>query len=167
MLWAVTSPQVPLRAAVAGLPPYVPGARVPVGAATFKLSSNENPFPPLLSVVAAIAAGAADVNRYPDMYATELTAAIAASFGVDPAAVVAGCGSVAVLGHVLAAVCEAGDDVVLPWRSFEAYPIAVALAGASATRVPLVDDGRLDLVAMAAAVTERTRVVLVCTPNNP
>jgi len=158
---------VPLRAAVAGLPPYVPGARVPVGAAAFKLSSNENPFPPLPSVVAAIVDGAADVNRYPDMYATELTEAIAASLGVKPASVVTGCGSVAVLGHVLAAVCGAGDDVVFGWRSFEAYPIAVALAGASATPVPVADDGRLDLVAMAAAVTERTRVVLVCTPNNP
>ena len=166
MLRTVSHTQVPLRAAVTELPPYVPGARVPVGAAAFKLSSNENPFPPLLSVVAAIVDGAADVNRYPDLNATELTESIAASLGVEPACVVAGCGSVAVLGHVLAAVCDAGDDVVFPWRSFEAYPIAVALAGASATRVPLAD-GRLDLVAMAAAVTERTRVVLVCTPNNP
>lgn len=166
MLRAVTHSHVPLRAAITQLPPYVPGARIPVGAAAFKLSSNENPFPPLLSVVAAIVDGAADVNRYPDMNAIELTESIAASLGVEPAWVVTGCGSVAVLGHVLAAVCDAGDDVVFPWRSFEAYPIAVALVGASATRVPLVD-GRLDLVAMAAAVTERTRVVLVCTPNNP
>ena len=159
--------QVPLRAAVAELPAYVPGARVPVGAAAFKLSSNENPYPPLPSVVAAIVDGACDVNRYPDMYATELTEAISASLGVVPESVVAGCGSVAVLGHVLAAVCEAGDDVVFPWRSFEAYPIAVALAGASSTPVAVTAAGRLDLVAMAAAVTKRTRVVLVCTPNNP
>ena len=167
MLRAVSRPQVPLRAAVGDLPVYVPGGRVPVGASAFKLSSNENPYSPLRSVIAAIADGAADVNRYPDMYATELTEAIAASLGVQPAAIVAGNGSVAVLGHVLAAVCEAGDDVVIPWRSFEAYPIFVALAGATAIAVPLADGGRLDLVAMAAAVTPRTRVVLVCTPNNP
>jgi len=167
MLRVVTPRQVPLRAAVADLPPYVPGARPPVGAAAFKLSSNENPYPPLPSVVAAIIDGASDINRYPDMYATELTAAIAESLDVAPESIVAGCGSVAVLGHVLSAVCGAGDDVVLPWRSFEAYPIAVALAGASATRVPLASGGRLDLAAMAAAVTKRTRVVLVCTPNNP
>lgn len=138
-----------------------------MGAAAFKLSSNENPFPPLSSVVAAIADGAMDVNRYPDMYATELTEAIAAHLDVNPAAVVTGCGSVAVLSHVLAAVCDAGDEVVFPWRSFEAYPIAVGVAGAQAVRVPLADGGRLDLPAMAAAVTPRTRVVLVCTPNNP
>lgn len=160
-------PRVPLRRALASLPPYVPGARVPVGAAAFKLSSNENPNPPLPSVVAAIIDGAADINRYPDMYATDLTEAIAASLDVDPSSVVAGCGSVAVLGHVLTAFCEPGDEVVIPWRSFEAYPIAVSLAGAVEVRVPLAEGGRLDLPAMAAAVTERTKVVLVCTPNNP
>jgi len=165
MLAAVS--RVPLRRALADLPPYVPGARAAVGAAAYKLSSNENPFPPLPSVVAAIVDGAADANRYPDMFATELTEAIAHRLGVVPESVVAGTGSVAVLGHVLTAVCEAGDEVVLPWRSFEAYPIAVTLAHAQQVRVPVRADGRLDLPAMAAAVTDRTRVVLVCTPNNP
>lgn len=158
---------VPLRPALASLPPYVPGARVPVGAAAYKLSSNENPFPPLPSVVASIADGAVDVNRYPDMYATDLVEAVAGHLGVQPGQVVAGCGSVAVLGHVLAAFCDAGDEVVHPWRSFEAYPIAVTLAGATGVPVPVRADGRLDLPALAAAVTDRTRVVLVCTPNNP
>lgn len=158
---------VPLRPALATLPPYVPGARVPVGAAAYKLSSNENPYPPLPSVVAAVADGAVDVNRYPDMYASELTEAVAAHLRVAPDQVVAGCGSVAVLGHVLAAFCDAGDEVVHPWRSFEAYPIMVTLAGATGVPVPVGADGRLDLPAMAAAVTGRTRVVLVCTPNNP
>lgn len=165
MLGAVT--RVPTRKALADLPPYVPGARVPVGAAAFKLSSNENPFPPLPSVMAAIADASVDVNRYPDMYATELVEAVAAHLSVGPDEVVTGSGSVAVLGHVLAAVCEPGDEVVFAWRSFEAYPISVAVVGASGVRVPVTVDGRLDLPAMAAAVTPRTRVVLVCTPNNP
>ncbi|WP_129339886.1 histidinol-phosphate transaminase [Cellulomonas endophytica] len=159
--------RVPLRRALSELPPYVPGARVPVGAAAFKLSSNENPFPPLPSVVAAVVDAAADLNRYPDMYATDLVEALAEHHGVRPDQVVAGCGSVAVLEHVLDAVCETGDEVVLPWRSFEAYPIAVRLAGAVPVPVPLAPGARLDLPAMAAAVTPRTRVVLVCTPNNP
>ncbi len=165
MLVAVS--HVPLRRALAELPPYVPGARAAVGAAAYKLSSNENPYPPLPAVMAAIADASVDVNRYPDMYATELVSTIASRLGVADECVVAGCGSVAVLEHVLAAVCEAGDEVVMPWRSFEAYPITVALAGAVGVRVPVLDDGRLDLEAMAAAVTARTRVVLVCTPNNP
>ncbi|MBD5785797.1 histidinol-phosphate transaminase [Cellulosimicrobium terreum] len=166
--------RVPLRPAVAALPAYVPGARVGPGAAAFKLSSNENPYPPLPSVVAAIADAAADVNRYPDMYATELLEALAADLGVTPEEVVVGNGSVAVLAHVLQAVVEPGDEVVYPWRSFEAYPIAVAVSGAVGVQVPLLDgaehvheQGRLDLPGMAAAITERTRVVMVCTPNNP
>lgn len=140
---------------------------MPVGAAAFKLSSNENPFPPLPSVVAAIVDAAMDVNRYPDMYATELTQAVANRLSIAPESIVMGNGSVAVLAHVLAAVVDAGDEVVYPWRSFEAYPIAVAVAGGMSVPVPVTDDGRLDLSAMAAAVTPRTRAVLVCTPNNP
>ncbi|WP_425498897.1 histidinol-phosphate transaminase [Oerskovia flava] len=168
-------PRVPLRPVVAALPAYVPGARSRPGAAAFKLSSNENPYPPLPSVLVAITDAAADVNRYPDMYATELTESIATSLSregmsVGADQVVVGNGSVAALAHVLAAVVEPGDEVVFPWRSFEAYPIAVAVAGGTAVRVPLLtgaDHGRLDLPAMAAAITDRTRVVLVCTPNNP
>lgn len=163
-------PRVPLRPAVAALPAYVPGARVAPGAAAFKLSSNENPYPPLPSVVAAIADAAADVNRYPDMYATELVEALAERLGVSSGEVVVGNGSVAVLAHVLQTVVEPGDEVVYPWRSFEAYPIAVAVAGGTSVQVPLQTGaalGRLDLPAMAAAITERTRVVMVCTPNNP
>jgi histidinol-phosphate aminotransferase len=165
MLSAVT--RVPLRKALADLPAYVPGARPPVGAQLFKLSSNENPYPPLPSVMAAIADAAVDVNRYPDMYATELAEAVAAALGVSADQVVPANGSVAALGHVLSAVCEPGDEVVMPWRSFEAYPIAVTLAGAVGVQVPLAADGRLDLAAIAAAVTPRTKVVLVCSPNNP
>ncbi len=159
--------QVRLRPAVACLPPYVPGERVAPGARAYKLSSNENPFPPLPSVLEAISRAAAETNRYPDMYATELCEALAARMAVAPAQIAVGTGSVAVLGHVLAAVAGAGDEVVFGWRSFESYPIAVAISGATAVMVPVGADGRLDLPGMAAAVTERTRAVLVCTPNNP
>jgi histidinol-phosphate aminotransferase len=172
MLRSVETPpspgrSVPLRPAVAALPAYVPGARVAPGATAWKLSSNENPYPPLPSVLAAIADAAAEVNRYPDMYATELVEALAAHVGVNADEVVVGNGSVAVLAHVLQAVVEPGDEVVYAWRSFEAYPIAVAVAGGTGVQVPLAAGGRHDLPAMAAAITPRTRVALVCTPNNP
>lgn len=161
---AVTGPTP--RRVVAQVPAYVPGAR-PDGGHAFKLSSNENPFPPLEGVRDAVARAAGGVNRYPDMYASDLVSAVAARHGLDPAWVVAGCGSVAVLGHVLEAFCDAGDEVVHAWRSFESYPIAVSLQGAVGVHVPLDDAGRHDLPAMAAAVGPRTRVVIVCTPNNP
>ncbi|WP_250445920.1 histidinol-phosphate transaminase [Actinotalea sp. C106] len=162
----MTSPQVPQRPAVQSLPAYVPGARADLGRA-HKLSSNENPFPPLPSVRDAVARAAGALNRYPDMFATELVEALAAKHHVEAGSIVAGCGSVAVLGHVLQGFCDAGDEVVHAWRSFEAYPILVQLQGAVSVPVPLTVDGRHDLPAMAAAVTERTRVMLVCSPNNP
>src|SRR5690606_38015836 len=68
---------------------------------------------------------------------------------------------------LLRAMCEPGDEVVYAWRSFEAYPIIVQVAGATSVQVPNTPDGRHDLDAMAAAITDRTRVVIVCTPNNP
>jgi histidinol-phosphate aminotransferase len=74
---------------------------------------------------------------------------------------------VGVLGQIVTATAGPGDEVVHAWRSFEAYPIVVRLAGAHGAAVPLAPDGRHDLPAMAAAVTERTRLVLVCSPNNP
>ena len=160
------APVPALRADVASLPAYIPGARGD-GRRMWKLSSNENPALPLPGVLAAIADAAADVNRYPDMYAVELTEAIARKLAVGTDRVVCANGSVAALGHILSAFCLPGDEVVYPWRSFEAYPIAVQVSGATSVKVPLTADARHDLPEMAAAVTDHTRVVLTCSPNNP
>ena len=81
--------------------------------------------------------------------------------------VAAATGSVALIYQLVNAFCEPGDEVVYAWRSFEAYPIAVTAGGARSVQVPVTADGRHDLDAMAAAVTDRTKVVIVCTPNNP
>ncbi len=134
---------------------------------TYKLSSNENPYPPLPGVLEAVSAAASQLNRYPDMAATALYDAIAERFAVPVADLAAATGSVAVLYHLLQATCTDGDEVVYAWRSFEAYPIAVQMTGAAGIQVPLADGARHDLDAMVTAITDRTRVVLVCTPNNP
>ena len=160
---------VRIRPDVAALPAYVPGARPdaasPVEIA--KLSSNELPFPPQESVVEAITRAVAGVNRYPEMTGETLTQALAHRWDVEVEQVVVGNGSVALIQHLLDAVCQPGDEVVIPWRSFEAYPVCVAVAGARAVRVPLTPDARHDVPAMLAAITPRTRVVMACTPNNP
>ncbi len=164
---AAPGPQV--RAAVRALPAYVPG-RPPAarpGVRTYKLSSNENPHDPLPGVLEVAVEAAGRMNRYPDMGCTELYAALADRLAVPVERLAAGTGSVAVLYHLLQAFCEPGDEVVYAWRSFEAYPIAVAVPGAVSVQVPLTADARHDLDAMADAITERTRVVLVCSPNNP
>ncbi|HBX79954.1 MAG: histidinol-phosphate transaminase [Propionibacteriaceae bacterium] len=158
-----------LRPALAGVPAYVAGRPAPVipGLETFKLSSNENPFPPLPSVLGIIAEAAGRVNRYPDMNNVELIEAIARFVGVRPTQVAVGPGSVGVLAQIITATCDPGDEVVFAWRSFEAYPILTQLAGADPVMVPLTANLEHDLPAMAAAITPRTRVVLLCTPNNP
>jgi histidinol-phosphate aminotransferase len=154
---------------LADVPAYVAGRPPAVreGRRSYKLSSNENPYPPLPAVVEAVEAAAAVVNRYPDMGSVALYEALSERLDVPTADLAVGTGSVALLYHLVQAFCEPGDEVVFAWRSFEAYPIAAAVCGARAVQVPLTVDGRHDLPAMAAAVTDRTRVVLVCTPNNP
>ncbi|MDN3311335.1 histidinol-phosphate transaminase [Microbacterium oryzae] len=153
-----------IRPEIAALPPYRQGKAA--GAGGFKVSSNENPFPPLPGVVEAVQA-AGELNRYPDATAARLRERLGERYGVSADAVIVGAGSVSLLAAFIQAAAGAGDEVVYAWRSFEAYPGLVLVAGAENVQVPLLPDGRHDLDAMAAAVTERTRVILLCTPNNP
>lgn len=154
---------VRLRPDIHALAAYRQGK--PASDDAFKLSSNENPFEPIPEVLAAIAS--ASVNRYPDASGLVLRLRLGARFGVDVGQVHLGAGSVSILAQLIQAAASVGDEVVYAWRSFEAYPGLVAVAGATSVPVPNTADGRHDLEAMAAAVTDRTRVVIVCSPNNP
>ena len=163
------SHKVRLREALAAVPAYKPGGPTVAheGVTAYKISSNENPYPPLPSVLKVVHDAALQMNRYPDMAVTELTRKLAQRLGVPAEHIATGTGSVGVLGQIIAATCDPGDEVIYAWRSFEAYPIVVAIAGAVSVQVPLDADARHDLAAMAAAITPRTRLILVCTPNNP
>ncbi|MEB3984210.1 pyridoxal phosphate-dependent aminotransferase [Mycobacterium sp. 663a-19] len=154
-----------LRPELAGLPVYVPGKTVP---GAIKLASNETVFGPLPSVRAAIERATDIVNRYPDNGCVQLKAALAAHLGSDfaPEHVAVGCGSVSLCQQLVQITASAGDEVVYGWRSFELYPPLVQVSGATAIQVPL-SDHTFDLYAMLAAVTERTRLIFVCNPNNP
>jgi histidinol-phosphate aminotransferase len=167
-MMSVQTPKTPrFRPVLDRFAPYQPGKPPSASAGrTFKLSSNESPFGPLPSVLKVIAEAASDVNRYPDNGATELTDAIATRYDVPRSHVAVGCGSVGVVQQLLEAVADPGAEVVYAWRSFEAYPYLSDLAGATSVQVPLRDEVH-DLDAMAAAITDATRLVFVCTPNNP
>ncbi len=160
------SSEIPIRVrpAIAALPPYKQGKQA--GAEAYKLSSNENPFDPLPGVLEAVQA-ATSLNRYPDASAARLRAALAERFGVDSDSVHVGAGSVSILAQLVQAAAGPGDEVIFAWRSFEAYPWLAIVAGATAVQVPLTTGARHDLPAMAAAVTDRTRAIIVCSPNNP
>jgi histidinol-phosphate aminotransferase len=159
----VNAPRVRLRPEIEKIQPYRQGKAAADDA--FKLSSNENPFEPIPAVLAAIAASS--VNRYPDGSAIQLRTALANRFSLTPENVHVGAGSASILSQLITAAAGPGDEVVYSWRSFEAYPGFVAVAGATSVTVPNTAEHRHDLPAMAAAVTERTRVVIVCSPNNP
>jgi histidinol-phosphate aminotransferase len=159
----VNAPRVRLRPEIESLQPYRQGKAAALDA--FKLSSNENPFDPIPAVLAAIATSS--VNRYPDGAAIALRTALAARYGVALENTHVGAGSASILAQLITAAAGVGDEVVYSWRSFEAYPGFVLVAGATSVQIPNTLDGRHDLAAMSAAVTDRTRVVIVCSPNNP
>ncbi|MEV4635898.1 histidinol-phosphate transaminase [Actinoplanes sp. NPDC049548] len=161
------------RADLEALPSYVPGRNVAdlareLGIAeAIKLASNEVPFGPLPGVPEAVAAAVTESHRYPDMGVVQLRDKLAERYGVSPDRIVTGCGSVALAEHLAKATCLPGDEIVYAWRSFEAYPIISAGVGATSVRVPNTPAHDHDLPAMAAAITDRTRLVIVCNPNNP
>lgn len=149
---------------------YRAGKPAPAGpdGRSVKLSSNENPYSPLPSVVAHLTTVLPEaISRYPSIAAEELTGALARRFDVSPENIALGSGSVEVAGQLIHAMTAPGDEVMFAWRSFEAYPILVRVAGAVPVEVPLDADARHDLPAMAAAITERTSLIFVCNPNNP
>jgi histidinol-phosphate aminotransferase len=160
------------RPAIDAIPEYVPGRSAESVAARYaigdviKLASNEASFGPLPAALAAIEAAARGANRYPDDGATALREALAGRYAVTPEQVLLANGSVELCRMALAATCDPGDEVVFGWPSFEAYPVLTQQVGATMVQVPLVDH-RYDLDAMADAITERTRLVFVCNPNNP
>jgi histidinol-phosphate aminotransferase len=152
------------RADLDALPNYIPGRSMP---GAIKLASNEVPYGPLPGVVDALTAALTDVHRYPDMGVVALRDALAERTDTAANRIATGCGSVALAEHLVRATCLPGDEVIYSWRSFEAYPIITATAGAASVRVPNTAAHGHDLPAMAAAVNDRTRLIFVCNPNNP
>ena len=162
-----------LRPELVGLPAYVPGKTVP---GAIKLASNETVFGPLPSVRAAIERATNDINRYPDTSCAELRLALASHLNSQDSAdqsqpwaaehVAVGCGSVSLCQQLIQISASVGDEVIFGWRTFELYPPQVRIAGATPVAVPLVNH-TFDLDAIFAAITDRTRLIFICNPNNP
>lgn len=161
--WSEAAP-VLVRERIAGRRAYQQGAQARPGA--FKLSSNENPFGPLPGVLEAVRC-TASFNRYPDAMAPRLRARIAERFGVGVNAVHVTAGSTSLLQQFALALCGEDDEILFAWRSFDGYPWMADVSGAVPVPVPLDQNETHDLDAMVAAITERTRLIVVCSPNNP
>lgn len=161
------------RSVVADLPAYRPGKGAKQAEAehgitnAIKLASNENPAPPLDAIVEAITAAARGTNRYADHRATEVRETLAAKLGVAADQVTVGNGTVGILQQLCLSYVDPGDEVVYPWRSFEVYPVYTRLAGGTAVTVPLAADLGYDIDGLVEAVTDRTKLMFLATPNNP
>jgi len=131
-----------------------------------KLASNENPRGPSPAVLAAIAAAAADVTRYPDGNGFALKTALTQRLGVGPEQIVLGNGSNDILELATQAYLRPGDEAIYAQHAFAVYPLATRARGATGVEVPAVGFGH-DLSRMRAAVTSRTRMIFVANPNNP
>ncbi len=152
------------RADLESLPVYVPGRNIP---GAVKLASNEVSEGPLPSVAAAIAEATAGINRYPDNGITALSERLAARLNVPQSHLAVGCGSVSLCQQLVQAICGRDDEVLFAWRSFEEYPRITQVVGARPCTVALRPDHTHDLPAMLDAITPATRLVFVCSPNNP
>ncbi len=152
-----------LRPELADLPAYTPGRTVP---GAIKIASNETVHGPLPSVRAAIEKATDNINRYPDNGYVELKERLAKHVDFSPEHISVGCGSVSLCQQLIQITSTVGDEVLYGWRSFEIYPLQVRTAGATPVQVPLTDH-TFDLDAMLAAITDRTRLIFVCNPNNP
>jgi histidinol-phosphate aminotransferase len=157
---------------IRGLAPYAPGLpteelerRYGI-TGSIKLASNENPLGPSPRALAALAGALASLHRYPDGSAFHLTRRLAERHGVEPEAIVIGNGSNEILELLVRTFMQPGDEAVMAAGAFLVYAMVVQAAGGRGHQVPLRDFTH-DLPAMAAAVTDRTRLVFVANPNNP
>jgi histidinol-phosphate aminotransferase len=162
-----------IRPGIRPMVPYAPGLRASEvreksGKATIrKLSSNENPHGPFPSALAGMRSVLPYLNRYPDGAARALKRALAEKLGVQASQLLIGNGSNELLTLIARTVLGEGDEIVFAWPSFVVYPMCAQLTGATAVKVPLTAEQVHDLPAMLAAVTDKTKLVFLCNPNNP
>ncbi|MCL2150773.1 MAG: histidinol-phosphate transaminase [Coriobacteriia bacterium] len=132
-----------------------------------KLSSNESPFPPFPSAIQAMQAKLAGLNEYPDGSSYQLTKILSTHYKIPQQQIICGNGSNELIDQIAASCLEPGDEALYCWPSFVVYRSSAQIAGATQLELPLRADGSYDLAAMRAAITPRTKIVYVCTPNNP
>lgn len=159
---------------VQALSPYQPGKPIEelareLGldpAAIIKLASNENPLGPSEKALAAAREALADLCLYPDGNGFELKQALAKRFGVEMSQITLGNGSNDILEVIARCFADADAEVIFSQYAFAVYPLVTQAIGARGVAVPARDWGH-DLDAMAAAVTNRTKLIFVANPNNP
>ncbi len=153
--------------------PYVPGRPIQDVMREFKLdhvikmASNENPVGPSPKAVAAIQGMLQELHRYPDGAAQDLRSAIAEHVGLHETAVFVGNGSDEVIKIIAETFLQPGDELLVPFPSFSQYDFGAQIMGATVVPVPLSSGFEYDLDSIREHVTEKTKLVYLCSPNNP
>lgn len=132
-----------------------------------KLASNENPLGPSLKVIDAIQAEAKNVSLYPDSNSRQLKSSLAEKYQLDNDKIFIANGSDEILDLLMTLILKPGDEVIQADPSFIKYELSVKSRGGNTVKVELDQDYKHDLKAMQAAVNDKTKIVLICNPNNP
>lgn len=158
---------IKINETIAAIPVYPQASTYSFGGPLVKMSSNESPFAPHPAVAEAITAAGRNVNRYPDPSGSAFREKLAETYDMAAEQIVLGNGSCEILLAGAQVLLEPGAELIYAWPSFSMYPHLAAMTGATAVEVPLTSDHRHDLDAMLAAITPKTKMILVCNPNNP
>lgn len=155
-----------VRGAVRDLPSYIPSRPQELPTRLIRLDMNESPYGPSPKTRAALA-DFETTNRYPDFGQSRLIAALSGYSGVTAEQIIAGAGLDDVLTSLANLIIDPGDEAIISEPTFGVYRVIVSLRGGVTVNVPLTEDFQLDPAAMLAAVTERTKLIVICSPNNP
>lgn len=158
---------IKLNDTIAKIPVYPQASTYDFGGPLVKMSSNESPFSPHPAVAEVITAAGRDANRYPDPSGAAFRQALAETYDMALEQVVLGNGSCEILLAGAQVLLQPGDELLYAWPSFSMYPHLAAMTGATPVEVSLTADHRHDLPAMREAITDRTKMILICNPNNP
>ncbi|MEK3910392.1 histidinol-phosphate transaminase [Paenibacillus sp. FSL H7-0331] len=165
--------EVRARKAIQNISPYTPGKPIwelqsELGISRIiKLASNENPLGPSPKALEAIMCSLPDIHRYPDSSTTNLRQAIAEKLDMKPQQLIISNGGDELITLVSEAFLEPGDEIIVPAPSFSEYEFGALLMGANVVNVPLGESYTFDIDAIVNAVTERTKLLCICSPNNP
>jgi histidinol-phosphate aminotransferase len=132
-----------------------------------KLASNENPLGPAIQVIDAIQSEAKNISLYPDADSRELKFALSEKYELDQEKIFLGNGSDEILDLLMTLILTPGDEVIQGNPAFIKYELAVKSRGGSSIKVPLDENHRHDLEAMESEITDQTKAILICNPNNP
>lgn len=166
------NPKQVARSSVIDLDPYIPGRPINAIKDEFglekvvKLASNESAVKMPEGICQAIVNAIENVSRYPDGHARELRRALSKDLGIPFETMLIGNGAEDCLNMIGQAFLNPGDESVIPEPTFDAYRVATEFMEATPVYVPLKDDG-IDLDKVLGAVTDKTKIVWICSPNNP